>query len=534
MKNKFLIGLCLTVILFSACQKEENMYTPDSIAQSEAMKKSKAVANLDSSVNDYPQIRFKFGGKNNQLVRVVLFDSLFKNYDDLKVDVEVLPHINSDSEKEASTVKPYVKTTAYAQVGVDLYMLRSEPVPYTESFIGKIVDVRLTLISNGQKVDSRSFSVFVFENGKSALQKPTLKVNNNDRVGRWIQTKADELANSATYSITVENDPAEQVAAVEVVFDEKTASPAPISYTNYLKRKFKYGQHMIFSSVLSFSENPVGFTYSTSITLLDAKGNTIGQTVTTTTEIQKADFTGRIKRVRIRETGGSMNEYRIAAVIENVNDKRFDFVEVKFNEPFKGPKPNQSEFKMRKRPELLVSEWDNVIDNYITEIQNNPLSVAGNDPSVNPLFFEKPAVGYTYSVTTTIYNKNGKVMGEPQTFEVTVEGETDNTEPVVQSTRLFSTDGGKTWNYEAVIQDNGQWVEKVQVEFVKPYEGPAPVYNPIGLSLVATKEGNIKMYSGKVEFLGDPFGFNYTAIIQQFGTGTRTTATQANSKAELL
>jgi len=225
----------------------------------------------------------------------------------------------------------------------------------------------------------------------------------------------------------------------------------------------------------------------------------------------------------------------------NINPERLDYVQIEFKESANAPAPASILWRMRKRPEILYQDWYHIIDqsgsisndDYVTEFNSKPI-IVGNDPVYNPLIFEKPAVGYTYSVTATMYNKNGKQMGEPQTFDVTVEGETDKTEPVLLSTRLFSTDGGKTWNYEAVIQDNGQWVEKVQVEFVKPYEGPAPVYNPIGLTLVATKEGNIKMYSGKVEFDGNPAGFIYTAIINQFGSGTRTSAGQANNKAELL
>jgi len=533
MKNNYILILSFIIILFSACKKDENMITTLSENQEDLVNINNVSEKALSSQSGLPDIRFVKvkGTKSN-------YNVLFRaNGQPTTVSAQVrVRYQNQNSSRTVSTSDGVAFNVDNMTGSVKISNI-AFPLPVENT----ILSFEILYFENETLVNKSNFDAFVFSDGKTALQKPAFKVNNRGKVGRWIQSKADELANSASYSITVENDPAEEVASVEVLFDEKTGSPAPISLTNYLKSFEKRGNLCVLSGTIRFQKNPAGFLYQLKLILRDRNGNQIGNTITDIQKVGTGDFRGRIRRVRMVESGSGSNEYRIISILDIVNENTFGHLEIKFNAPISGPKANSDIFTLKKRPELLLSDWYYVIDqsgsisndDYLTEINSKPI-IVGNDPVYNPLIFEKPAVGYTYSVTATMYNKNGKQMGEPQTFDVTVEGETDKTEPVLLSTRLFSTDGGKTWNYEAVIQDNGQWVEKVQVEFVKPYEGPAPVYNPIGLTLVATKEGNIKMYSGKVEFDGNPAGFIYTAIINQFGSGTRTSAGQANNKAELL
>lgn len=386
----------------------------------------------------------------------------------------------------------------------------------------QILDVSLEYSDGYGIVKKLEYSLFVFADGTTALQKPEIRISEKGFVGRWTFDDGRGVDYSKpTYSIIVENDPAEVVAAVEVLFDEKTASPEK----NYLKRKAKFGQCWVFSGAIQFTGNPVGVSYAIQVSLLDERGQAVNQPeepLTFYTAPIRGKEGARIHAIRIKENndGSDKLTYEIAALVLDIKQERIGYVEVVFNEPFTGPKPLNNTVRLRKRPEILFQEWDNLLDaNLITEIQNNPLFNGEHGTQVNPLF-EKSAVGHTYNVSASIFDKNGKQIGKTQTFNVSVEGETSKAEPVVQSARLFSSDGGKTSTFEVVIQDNDQWVEDLTVEFVKPFDGPAPVNGLISLSLVGKKEGNLKFFSGKVEFeMGaDPAGFFYKTVFYA-GTG---------------
>lgn len=106
-------------------------------------------------------------------------------------------------------------------------------------------------------------------------------------------------------------------------------------------------------------------------------------------------------------------------------------------------------------------------------------------------------------------------------------------EPVILGSRLGSTSFGEQWQLEIAIADLGEWVETVNYVF-EPGEGPAPLVSELPMELTRT-EGNLRVYtSPKFSFNGNPTGFNYGGIVYQFGTGTRSTAGNANNKAELL
>ncbi len=108
----------------------------------------------------------------------------------------------------------------------------------------------------------------------------------------------------------------------------------------------------------------------------------------------------------------------------------------------------------------------------------------------------------------------------------------EDDEPVLLGTRLSSADGGATWNMEVAIADLGAWVTSVNYRFLET-NGPAPLQQETPLYLVR-QEGNLKVFTNKVSFDGNPKGSDYQGLIFQFGIGTRTSSAQASSKAELL
>lgn len=106
-------------------------------------------------------------------------------------------------------------------------------------------------------------------------------------------------------------------------------------------------------------------------------------------------------------------------------------------------------------------------------------------------------------------------------------------EPEILGSRLGSTSFGEQWQLEIAIADLGDWVETVNYVFT-PGEGPAPLVSELPMELTRT-EGNLRVYtSPKFSFNGNPTGNNVGGIVYLFGTGTRSSAGNANNKAELL
>jgi hypothetical protein len=91
----------------------------------------------------------------------------------------------------------------------------------------------------------------------------------------------------------------------------------------------------------------------------------------------------------------------------------------------------------------------------------------------------------------------------------------EDDEPVLLGTRLSSADGGATWNMEVAIADLGAWVTSVNYRFLET-NGPAPLQQETPLYLVR-QEGNLKVFTNKVAFDGNPKGSDYQGLIFQFG-----------------
>jgi len=525
----------MAIVLFiGGCSKDEILKTEEhsDMSQTENAAQDDMLKGYAMSFyrNNLPVIKFVPTNKDQNIYTVVLRDP--PQSTTVRVDIRVRYQDQSTKSSMAGTNEVVITLNKFREVG------KATQITFPKNFDEQILSVYIEYREGDKVVKVYDYKMFVFSDGTTALQKPTLKVDSKGIVGRWTFDDAagQESSNMVGYSVVVENDPAEQVEAVELAFDEKNSVPAPKSYTNYLKRKAKYGQHMIFSGVIAFSGKPAGKSFDLSVSMLDKSGIIISEPVAFTSKPIRGKEGARVLALRMREVKSSDGKVtqELEGIVLDMKPEKFGYVLVTFTEPFGGVKPTQTSVILRKRPELLFDAWDNEIEDYLNEIQSNPIHMGSDNTHVNPLF-EQSVAGHVFHVTVAVFDKNGKQMSESQTFDVTVEGEVSD-EPVVLSTKFYSADGGKTWFYEAVIQDNGQWVEKVQLEFVKPFEGPAPVYNPIGLNLVGKKDGNIKIYSGRVEYAvgANPAGFFYNAIIQQFGYGTRSTASQANNKAELL
>jgi hypothetical protein len=212
---------------------------------------------------------------------------------------------------------------------------------------------------------------------------------------------------------------------------------------------------------------------------------------------------------------GETSYMRASVVVINDPAKQVKSVELKFNEPFTGPKPLAIVNYLKKRESDSIGEESNR-ERWFAQI---PMTGA--------------SVGFTYSTGITLLGENGKTVGSPISGNVTVA--VKKNAPVMLSSTLTSKDKGATWDITVTIEDKDQWVEKMIYEFIKPYPGPAPTTNPITLVRIGEKPGNVEVYAATgIKFEQNPTGFIYTAMVYHFGYGTRSTASQANNKAELL
>ncbi len=387
----------------------------------------------------------------------------------------------------------------------------------------KIVNVNVVYSGLADtKETTYNYNVFVFADGTTALHSPAFGGSHGGVSIALGDLSGDGVNYLAQGNVIVKNDPAFEVATVKVTFNEPFGGSAPLT-TSYMAdcgtcqsgRTFQ-DRSYVFDVKFAPGQNPAGSTYSITTTMLNAKGEVVGQSLTTESVVQKSDFTGRIKRVRVRESGEGSNEYKIIGTVEGDSKGEVASLDIRFKDTFLGTPPI---------PSQVIATLRNI----------NPEN--GNKRFVfDPLVFEGGArpVGETYTVLATMLDAQGRPMANAAELNVVVEGN-DLAEPVLMGTTLTSEDGGATWDITVILQDKGNWVEKVVYEFIKPYNGPAPFVNPITLVRTGEAPDGVETYTASgIKFEGDPTDITYTAIVYQYGTGTRSTATQANSKAELL
>jgi hypothetical protein len=524
MKKIFLGILAFALVYFSSCTKEidqleietyktfteADFELPEQVYDDGLLKSA-------SGTPQYAMIALEtFSKKGEDRTRIVVHDKNFKNYSDLQVQVQITEY-TAGSEIDGA---PILKTiTIVKDKDKSSSIVRSEAVVLTKSALNSIVSVSLVYIVGNEKIFSTKFNAFIDKDGMGAVQQPELRKDKNGLVSHYTFDDAHGLDESRTLRIQGVNDPAQEVAIVSVVIEGK----------KYLGNPYhRKGGFVIIIEGILMDVNPP---FTVSVTLYNAKGTQIGQTENVEVSNSPKEIKAVFGLIENQNSGGT--GFTLAAILEAKKLDKLEYIEIAFDKEASALLGSSNVLRIRKRPDLLLQEWDQLIDEQLVNLKDNPLAVAANDAS-NPLMFMESVIGKSFTFTATFYKSNGKAVSEPQTYTVIAKDNPKNDEPVIKSTRIFSIDGGKTWTYQAIIQDNGRWVEKVQVEFEKNPEAPNPVINPINLSRVKELEGNIEIYEGDVKFYGDPNSFGYSAMVYQFGSGTRSTAGQANNKAELL
>ncbi len=378
---------------------------------------------------------------------------------------------------------------------------------------GTLVQVEIQYFkTDGVPVKSYNYDAFVLPDGSGALQQPKHTTIRIAGTAHFVDDWQGET------SMVIENDPAGIVTAVQVRFNEPFIGPKPIETIYNLKKALsdqKWNFHVWNGSFL-MTGDPTGFFYNLTFSFVDAAGKQIGESFTQDVVIEKADFTGRIRRVRMISDVANADAYRIIGTVEGDSKGEVASLDIKFKEPFPGAAP---------APSQIIAPFKSANEeNGNRRFVFDAVTFGGG---------ERP-VGKTYTVVAIMLNSQGRPLANPVTLDVVIEG-SDVKEPLLLSTSLTSKDGGATWDITVTLEDKGQWVEKVVYEFAKPYAGPAPLVNPITLVRTGEASGNIEVYTATgIKFEKNPVGSTYSAIVYGFGSGTRTSSGQANNKAELL
>jgi hypothetical protein len=109
----------------------------------------------------------------------------------------------------------------------------------------------------------------------------------------------------------------------------------------------------------------------------------------------------------------------------------------------------------------------------------------------------------------------------------------ESQDPVIIGSRLASSNNGGTYNLTVAVAELGDALQTVRCTFGES-DGPAPIGDTFQMELVGEGAGGLKVYEVRgVRFNGNPAGSEYE-IFYQLGTGTRSSAGTAKTKAELL
>jgi hypothetical protein len=370
------------------------------------------------------------------------------------------------------------------------------------NYADQIVDVIInySFSSGGDKV--WNFHVWNFADGTTALQWPYFN-------GGVHVTAADvdgDGISELRARVIVTNDPA---GVVTNVILQLKAPGFQIPEKVVMEKESDF-----YGATIPVSTNPLGSTFWATATMEDAKGNQVGQSFSSEVVVQKADFTGRIRRVRIREMNNGSDVYKVIGTVEGDAKGEVASLDIKFTDATDVP--------------LAVP--NNVMAAFTRIYEENGRARY----EFSPLTFEGGArpIGKTYTVKATMLGADGKPLANAVTLEVTVEGEQPATALV--SSQLVSYDKGATWQMIVKLKNPLATTEYLEAEFIKPYAGPAPIESVTKLYRSGEEPDGVLVYSAPVKFEGNPLGFEYGTLICQFGSGTRTSAGQANNKAELL
>lgn len=339
------------------------------------------------------------------------------------------------------------------------------------SFEGQTVIIAIEYLdSKGNVTGNDKFQVYVFEDGTSAVQEPAFYEN---------AISGTALGAELFLSVQAAGDPAGIVeeAIFDVVYKTKEGKEVKEQYSTTDKKLYTSNPGYAFlmtkraARPIEFEEGE-SIEATVSVSFKDADGNTV--LGPETQALQFADFRGRIKRIRIRErpNGG----YNLVVVQGDGTPGVVATAEVRFEEPFEGPTPTETVLSLDAKP----SSDSNI------RFVNKELSFNGN------------AIGLTYPMSAYLKGYDGEIIGEVFKTEVLVEGYLGDYE--------ITTIDKTTYLFSVRFNNENKWIENTTIEFLEPFEGPAPLEKEVKLSSAGIDESGIETMQGKVVFEDVPNG----------------------------
>ncbi|MCP4441710.1 MAG: hypothetical protein GY810_22620, partial [Aureispira sp.] len=192
-----------------------------------------------------------------------------------------------------------------------------------------------------------------------------------------------------------------------------------------------------------------------------------------------ADFTGKIKRIRIRKrrTGSG---FKVVAKVEDDPEGKSMEVNTTFtNVPADMPQP------VLENPDL---PYKNTNANGVRRFVNRELTFTGGDPE---------EMGYT--IEATPLDASGTALAPAETFQAVVEPNV--AVGMVNKVRIQEKSNGK-FKVTVIVKGNTDvdQVASVNVIFEEPYEGPAPLETEVNCALVSSTDGKRKFVYQDLEF----------------------------------
>ncbi|WP_416864421.1 MAG: hypothetical protein ACMVP2_17580 [Imperialibacter sp.] len=334
-------------------------------------------------------------------------------------------------------------------------------IPYTPAsngYEGSVITIDLKYYdSKGNLVQSHQYDAYVDEKGKTTLQAPILgdlTILSTGASGK----EGFQLA----VSIPIYNDPASVVSKIDIAFTESMSGMKPPEKITLSELQKKLGT---VNSLVWTPTDPTGGIFNTTVTMADLEGIIIGEPGGGQTTIQKADFTGRIKRIRIRKRRED-SYFRTSVVLDG-----------------------NGASSIVEHVDFMVKTENGVIE----QVAYPTAQSIDNDENGGTTYVAKGAgdmleTDKAYSVTAILMGFDGKPLSAFTEY-VVVEGPCCGR---IRRIRIRENNSGT--NFRVIVDENADPTNEpasyVQVKFNNLYGNPAPT--PETAILTLTKSNSEK------------------------------------------
>lgn len=427
--------LLLGILLIQGCQDALNELSELNLA--DAVGEANISGSASSNENDLPVIRFNITRKGDY--RMIIRDD--------KTDTTQTMNLTVSDPSENVSLN-------FEQVQVSYRTVVQIPGG-ANTYEGGVVNIDLTYFDQkGNKTKGLNFDVFVFEDGSTAVQNPKI-------LGSTISILKET---DPAIELLLTDDPANMVETVELTVTEVLTGMLPLQNPIRLKKYHKgLGEKDDIVSLRAtiqdyFNETPNGFEFKVVGVKKNKDGKEVGEPFHIILTFREADFTGSVRRIRIKQLNESSN-FRTALTFEGNDAASFvDYVEIMV----KTPDGTQSAIAYPNKSSLEDDEKEGTT--YISK------ALSGVE------------VDRAYSVTAVFYGFDGEEVGKA-TRNVLVESyqSTDRIRQI--RIRELNSDAVFRIIVDENITDTNEEAAYVQIEFNDTYGNPAPVSGTAILTL---------------------------------------------------